>query len=274
LVGRQVAVSAVLTCDTCRHCVRGREEACADFQLLGVHRRGSYAEYCVVPAANLTPLPRGVSLPEGATLAANGGVAAAQLAAGQVEPGANVLVVGAAGSLGSTVAALAAFRGARVIGLDRLGDDPDRLSGLPLAAAVDGGAVDLPARLRAAAGADGIDCIVDNLGIAALWEAYLPALAATGVVVMSGAISQDPVPLAFRSLYLHSQSVIGVRTGNRAHRDALWADVDAGFRPPPGFVHVTSWECSNEAHARIEAGAARGQIVLDVAMAPLRLGSA
>lgn len=263
LIGRRVAVSAVLTCGDCSACAAGREEACPGFSLIGVHRHGSYAELCVVPVANVTPLPDDLTLADGASLAANGGVAAAQLAFGSVGPGTTVLVLGAGGSLGSTVAALAAFRGARVIGLDRLGDDRDLLAGLPLVAAVDGADPLLAEALRDAAGEGGIDCVVDNLGIGALFAAYLPALAPLGRIVMSGAISHEPVPVPFLPFYLHSQSLIGVRTGNRDHRAALWRDVAKGFRPPAAFVHPMSWEHAAQAHAAVEAGRARGQIVLE-----------
>lgn len=268
LVGARVAVSAVLTCRDCRACRRGREEACSNFRLLGVHRAGSYAEFCVVAADNVQRLPSTVSSAEAASLAANGGVAAAQLEAGRVGPGSTVLVLGAAGALGSSVAALAAFRGATVIGIDRLGSDGGRLDGLPLAEAIDGDRADLPevlARTARRVSDDGVDCVVDNLGISSLWHAYLPSLAWTGTVVMSGAINHDPVPVRMLDLYLRSQSLIGVRTGNRAHRDVLWRDVEAGFRPPSAFVHVTPWERVGEAHAAVESGTARGQIVLDVA---------
>ncbi|TQM43797.1 quinone oxidoreductase family protein [Pseudonocardia cypriaca] len=268
LVGSRVAVSAVLTCGNCRACGQGREEACAGFRLVGVHRPGSYAQFCVVPEANVQPVPEDVSLAAAASLAANGGVAAAQLDAGRVGPGSTVLVLGAAGSLGSTLAALAAFRGARVIGVDRLGRDPDRLAGLPLAAMIDGDRPDLAEALRTdvdgVGDVDGIDCVVDNLGITELWNAYLPALAPMGTIVMSGAISHDPVPVPLLTFYLRSQSLIGVRTGNRAQRAALWADVANGFRPPASHLQLLGWDRAAEAHAAVERGEAHGQIVLRV----------
>ncbi|WP_327064266.1 alcohol dehydrogenase catalytic domain-containing protein [Kitasatospora sp. NBC_01250] len=260
LLGARVAVTSALTCGQCRYCAQGREEACPEIRLLGIHRPGSYAEFTVVPAVNVQVIPEGITLAQAASLAVNGGVAAAQLAAGGAGPDTTVLVLGAGGALGSTVAALAAFRGSRVIAVVR---DPGRLAGLPLTAAIDSGTDDLAGRLRSAAGDDGIDCVIDNLGVPALWDAYLPALARATVVVVSGAITDDPVPLRFRQLYLHSHSIVGVRTGNRKHRDNLWAEVSAGFRPPENFIRPTPWDQVVDAHARIEAGRAGGQIVLE-----------
>jgi len=264
LVGRPVAVSAVLSCGQCRACAGGREEACSRFELIGIHRPGSYAQYVVVPAGNVHDLPDSVSFAEGAAVAANGPVARAQLDAGQVGPGSVVLVVGAAGSLGSTAVALAAFRGARVLGVDRLSARPDCLEGLPLAAALDGESSDLQARILNAAGSWGVDCVVDNLGITSLWEQYRPTVADMGRIVVSGSISRDPLPVQLLPFYLRSQSLIGVRTGNRHQMTSMWADVEAGFRPPPSHVSSMSWFDVAQAHGQVETGTARGQTVLAV----------
>lgn len=265
LLGQRVAVSAVVSCGRCRACQRGHEEACAQFRLVGVHLPGCYAEYIVVPVANLSAVPAEVSLAEAASVAANGGVARAQLEAGQVDSGSVVLIVGAAGSLGSTAAALASWRGARVVGMDRLATNPHALDGLPLAARVDGEAPDLQDQLAAAAGPEGFDCIVDNLGLTDLWNAYRPALGTLGRIVVSGAINHDPLPMRLLPFYLHSQSLIGVRTGNRAQIAGIWQDVREGFRPPGSHLHRLPWADVAEAHRRVEAGTAGGQAVLEVA---------
>ena len=262
--GTRVAVSAVLSCGVCRACVAGHEEACATFGLIGVHRQGSYAEYVVAPAGNVHPLPDDVDVVSAAAIAANGPVARAQLDAGKVGPDSTVLVIGAGGALGSMAATMAAWRGARVIGMDRLTDRPDRLGGLPLAATVDGEAADPAQLIAAAAGSWGLDCVIDNLGLPAVWEAYRPAVADMGRIVVSGAINQDPLPMRLLPFYLRSQSLIGVRTGNRAQMAAVWRDVHDGFRPPREHLQRMPFADVSAAHARVEAGTAHGQIVLEM----------
>ena len=198
-----------------------REEACSSFRLIGVHRQGSYAHYCVAPQENVSPLPDGVSSCQAAALAGNGPVARAQLDAAQAGPGSTVLVIGAAGSLGATVAALAAFRGAEVIGVDRLTVKPGCLDGLPLRAALDGDAGALAEAVREITGGWGADCVIDNLGIPAVWDGYADALADMGRIVVSGAVSFEPLPVRLSRFYLRSQSLIGVRTGNRAASESV-----------------------------------------------------
>ncbi|MGW2816048.1 quinone oxidoreductase family protein [Streptomyces sp. NPDC001415] len=264
LIGRRVAVSAVLSCGSCRACRALREEACSSFALIGVHRQGSYAHSCVAPQTNVSLLPDDVPFTQAAALAGNGPVARAQLDAGLVGPGSNVLVIGAAGSLGATAASLAGFRGAHVIGVDRLAVKPGCLDGLPLRAALDGDAEDLAGAIREVTGEWGVDCVIDNLGIPAVWHKYRETLADMGRIVVSGAISHEPIPLPLLPFYLHSQSLIGVRTGNRTEIAALWRDVADGFRIPERFVDPMPWESVGDAHRAVEAGVSRGQAVLEV----------
>lgn len=262
--GMRVAVSAVLSCGECRACARGHEEACATFGLIGVHRQGSYAEFVIAPAGNVHRLLDDVDVVSAAAIAANGPVARAQLDAGQVGRGSTVLVIGAGGALGSTAATMAAWRGARVIGVDRLADRADRLDGLPLVAAVDGDAADLRQLIASAAGSWGVDCVIDNLGLPKVWEAYRPAVADMGRIVVSGAINHDALPMRLLPFYLRSQSLIGVRTGNRAQMTAVWRDVRDGFRPSSGHVQRLPFADVATAHARVEAGTAHGQIILEM----------
>jgi NADPH:quinone reductase-like Zn-dependent oxidoreductase len=264
LAGQRVAVSAVLTCGQCRACDRGRDEACDSFGLLGVHRPGSYAEYVVVSARNVYVLPDDVSFTDAAAIAANGPVARAQLDAGDVGQDSVVLVIGAGGSLGSTAACLAAHRGGRVIGVDRLSVHPSSLDGLPLAASIDGDSPTLTEDIRQAAGTWGIDCVIDNIGMPAVWEAYRPSVADLGRIIVAGAINHDPLPVRLLPFYLRSQSLIGVRTGNRSQVVAMWRDVRDGYRPPQSHVHVVPWQDAVAAHRRVEEGVANGQTVLQV----------
>ena len=103
---------------------------------------------------------------------------------------------------------------------------------------------------------------MDNLGLPRLWPRYQPALAATGRVVVSGALEETPVPVGFRPLYLRNHAIIGVRTGNRADIAGLWADVRAGFRLVPALVSTMPLAQAAAAHRTVEAGRHRGQIVL------------
>ncbi|MGV1050321.1 MAG: alcohol dehydrogenase catalytic domain-containing protein, partial [Solirubrobacterales bacterium] len=119
LLGRRVACSATQTCGECEACESGHEERCAELSLLGVHRRGSYAELAVVAAAIVHPIPDDLPMAEAAAMAADGPIALTQLDVAGAGEGSGLLVTGVTGALGSTLAALGGRLGAAVLGLSR-----------------------------------------------------------------------------------------------------------------------------------------------------------
>jgi threonine dehydrogenase-like Zn-dependent dehydrogenase len=99
LLGRLVAVNPLSPDGTCRLCQAGLTNLCPNRSLVGIHSPGGFAEYTLVPAANVYPLPDGVEARTGALAEplANG-VHAARLglADGPVE---HAVVIGA-GTIG------------------------------------------------------------------------------------------------------------------------------------------------------------------------------
>ena len=66
--GTRVAIEALEGCGVCYHCARGRYNLCQDWHHIGLTRAGALAEFVVVPAASLFPLPDAVSLENAAFL--------------------------------------------------------------------------------------------------------------------------------------------------------------------------------------------------------------
>ena len=59
--GDRVLVQPGLYCTACEFCRAGEQSLCATFRIVGEHVPGTFAEYVVVPARNLFPIPRGLS---------------------------------------------------------------------------------------------------------------------------------------------------------------------------------------------------------------------
>jgi NADPH:quinone reductase-like Zn-dependent oxidoreductase len=93
------------------------------FGLTDWYRDGTLAEYAVVEARNLAPLPGNVDFTVGASLPISGLTAWQGLFDhGRLQAGQSVLVHGAAGAVGSMVTQLAREAGAYVIGTGRAAD--------------------------------------------------------------------------------------------------------------------------------------------------------
>jgi D-arabinose 1-dehydrogenase-like Zn-dependent alcohol dehydrogenase len=264
LRGKRVAVSGVIVCGRCRPCRTGHDEVCDAFEMIGIHRPGSYAEYVTVPAASLYDIPDAIAAPVGASMAAVGPVAHAQLEAAQLDRGQWVLVPGAAGALGSMLVAQALWRGLRVIAVERSGINAVPLQELGVDAVLDGGSDLLAPQVESLTAGEGVSAVVDNLALPELFNNYFPALAPLATVVISGSVAAAPLALDARSLYLNGQRVVGVRTGNHRQIYEFWQDVAAGFTIPDELVHTFPLERAGEAHASLEENAKPGNYALTV----------
>ena len=116
--GDRVLIPAVLSCGTCRYCRRGRENICDNLVMLGNNMDGAYAEFVVVPAAQLIAVPASIPLERASIIAdAVSTPYHAVKHRGRVQPGDIVAVVGC-GGVGLNVVQCATLAGARVIAID------------------------------------------------------------------------------------------------------------------------------------------------------------
>ena len=117
-VGTRVSIHPVFACNTCDRCLAQRPHICRDRKVLGMDVHGTFAEYVVIPCANLVPVPDGVS-DEFAAIATDA-IATAFHASrrGLVGPGRRVVVCGV-GGLGLQAVGIARALGAdEVIAVD------------------------------------------------------------------------------------------------------------------------------------------------------------
>ncbi|MDX3452601.1 zinc-binding dehydrogenase [Streptomyces sp. ME02-8801-2C] len=229
-VGDRVAVLPGVACGTCAYCADGREEVCDALTVIGTHRPGAYAQYCVVPAGNVHKVPDGIPAAMAASLALLGAVAANQMAQAGLRPGHWVLVQGASSALGSTTAAYAQHLGAKIISTSRSAEKRAAMAAAGADLVLDTYAPDFVDRVREATGGRGVDIAVDNLGDPAVWNATIDSLARGGAVVTSGAFLGGQVEINLRRVYSDCHRIIGVRTGNPAAVAELWTQVQNGFR--------------------------------------------
>lgn len=264
-VGRRVAVSNGTGCGHCEACTQGVQHECVDLQMLGVHKRGSYAEFAVAPTVNLTEIPEGIGMAEAAALAATGPIATMQLNVAGVRAAGTVLVPGASGALSSLLISLMRWLGLHPIGLSRRPDRPDlRVLGIPI---LDSTRDDLSAAILTLSGERGLDGAIDNVASPAVFDRYLPALSRGAIVVISGALTDTGLPVLSVPavpFYLRSLSLIGLRSPDQDAVKGFWDYVRQGFRLPDGLITVFDHRKAADAHRMVEAGNNVGHTILQV----------
>ncbi|MFE5736207.1 L-threonine 3-dehydrogenase [Streptomyces celluloflavus] len=110
--GQLVSGEGHLTCGDCVHCRHGDRHLCLNAQGLGVHRDGAFAEYVVLPAANVWQHQPGIPLDVATVFDAFGNAVHAAETFDVCHR--SVLVTGA-GPIGAMAAAVAVHRGARLV---------------------------------------------------------------------------------------------------------------------------------------------------------------
>lgn len=118
-IGQRVSGEGHIVCGICRNCRAGKRHNCRDVKGVGVNRPGAFAEYLVLPAENVVPLPDDISDDLGAILDPLGNATHCALTYDVV--GEDVLITGA-GPIGIMAASILKFIGARLtdINEDRL----------------------------------------------------------------------------------------------------------------------------------------------------------
>jgi 2-desacetyl-2-hydroxyethyl bacteriochlorophyllide A dehydrogenase len=180
--GRLVTVNPLVTCGQCRMCRLGQRQLCAFRKIIGVDYPGSYANYVSVPftACHIIKNPVLGALVEPLACA----VRATSLA--QVEVGDSVMVIGA-GTIGLMAARLIEDRGAsRCVVVDT---NPARLhwaSNWGATSVLDPKTDDVASFVKDSTSGEGMDSVVDAVGLGATRAQGLACVRRGGRVVLIG----------------------------------------------------------------------------------------
>ena len=232
---------------------------------------GGYAEYAVAPAAHCLPVPgdlpldRAACLPETTFTTWSNLVMRAGLRAGET-----LLVHGGSSGIGTTAIQLGRLLGARVVVTAGSDEKCRACEALGAEMAVNYREADF---VEAARGIGGADVILDMVG-----GDYIPrnlrCLREDGRLVQIAFLQGPKAELNLAPLMVRRQTITGstlrpqsVEAKARIAaelRERLWPHVAAG-RLRPGMDRAFPLEAAAEAHARMEASAHIGKIVLNVA---------
>jgi NADPH:quinone reductase-like Zn-dependent oxidoreductase len=232
-------------------------------QLLGVHTWGGYAECVKVPARATHLIPDGLDFLTAVVLARHAPLAFSQLRdRAQVKPGEWVLVMGAAGGLGSAAVQAAKYLGANVIAAAGSDARVDAAIKLGADAGVNYWAQDLATEVRRITNGAGVNVVLENIGHPELFPKAFAALAFAGRLVTAGAHAGGLVPLDVKHLYLNRITIIGDPRDNQENFE-LSLRVAAEGRLTALIDRVLPLSQAAHAHELVEAREGLGKILLD-----------
>jgi NADPH:quinone reductase-like Zn-dependent oxidoreductase len=214
--GDEVMLHPGVSCGHCIDCLRGQDNMCAEYDILGYRRDGGYAELVAAPGVNVIPKPEGLSFEEAAALPLVTVTAWHMLSTRtQVQPGETVLIHAAGSGVGSIGIQIAKLRGARVIAT--AGSDEKLQKALELGAdeVVNYTHVDWPKEVRRLTGKAGVDVVFEHTG-AETWPGSLQSLRKNGRLVTCGATSGYDARTDIRQVFYRHLSLLGSFMGSKA----------------------------------------------------------
>jgi NADPH:quinone reductase-like Zn-dependent oxidoreductase len=261
--GERVVINSNLSCGHCEYCIAGQQNRCKNWGLLGETRRGTYAQYVVVPASNIYPIPEGFDDQTAAAAALAYHTAWHSLITrGELRPGESVLVVGSSGGVNSASIQIAKFSGATVYAL---GSNAEKLA---LAESL--GADFLIDRSKEEnwsktvyqlTGKQGVDVVVDNVG--ETFPLSFRAAKKGGRILTVGNTTGPKIEIDNRYIFGKHLSLLGSTMGTDRDFATVMDLVFSGKLKPVLDRSYPLWE-AKAALARLERGEQLGKITLEI----------
>ena len=180
---------------------------------------GGFAQECVVTADRLSPLPPGMDFETGAAFFLTYGTSLHALKdCGQLKRGETLVVLGAAGGVGSSAIEIGKAMGAKVIAAASGEEKLTFCKQLGADETIDYEKSDLRQRILDLTGGNGADVVYDPVG-GGYTEAALRATAWRGRLLVIGFAAGAIPELKLNVVLLKERSVIGVYWGDWTQRD-------------------------------------------------------
>lgn len=261
--GQRVVINANLSCGHCPDCLAGWDNRCRSWRLLGETVRGTLAEYVVVPATNLLPLPEGFS-PRAAAAAGLVFHTAwhSLVTRAGLQPGETVLIVGASGGVNTASIQIARLAGATVF---VVGSNRQKLE-----LAEELGATYLIDRsqdenwsktIYNLTDRQGVDVVVDNVG--ATFPHSFRAARKGGRILTVGNTGGAKFEIDNRFIFGKHLSILGSTMGTHRDFSKVMGLIFTG-RLRPVLDQDFPISEARQAQERLETGAQLGKITLSI----------
>jgi NADPH:quinone reductase-like Zn-dependent oxidoreductase len=231
--------------------------------VIGEHGDGTNAELIAVPAANVHPIPDGLSFEEAAAFPLVFETAYRMLVTrAGLREGEWVLAWGVGGGVSTAALAIAKALGAHVLVTSSNEVKLERARELGADATVNHATGDVKAAVQEATDGHGIDVVVESVG-EATWATSLQVAAPGGRITVCGATSGPNPPAALHRIWWKQLSILGSTMGTGEDFAGAYELVASG-RALPVVDSVLPLEEIRAAHERLEAGEQLGKIVLTI----------
>jgi NADPH:quinone reductase-like Zn-dependent oxidoreductase len=262
-VGQKVVLAPLVSCGKCPACISGLDNYCRQATNLGYMIDGGCSEFVRAPEVNCLPYPENLNWEEAAAIPLVFQTAWHMLITrAELEPGEDVLILGAGSGVGSAAIQIAKFIGARVI--TTAGSEGKLAKARELGAdhVINHKTQKIRDEVRRITNKRGVDVVFEHVGTAT-WEDSLASLAPAGRLVTCGATTGYDAKVDLRFLFSRQLSLLGSYMGTKSELHTVMKLVAAG-KLKPVVDRVFPLAEAAAAHAYLESSSQFGKVVLCV----------
>ncbi|HEX3559184.1 MAG TPA: zinc-binding dehydrogenase [Pyrinomonadaceae bacterium] len=261
--GEEVLLQPGVSCGHCRECLRGADNLCPQYDILGYRCDGGYAELVAAPGVNVFAKPKDLSWAEAAALPLTLLTAWHMLVTrANVQPGEDVLVHAAGSGVGSIGIQVARLRGARVIATASTEEKLEKARALGADEVVNYTHADWPKEVRRLTSKQGVDVVFEHTG-AATWPGSIKSLKSGGRLVTCGATSGYDAPTDLRQVFYRHLNLLGSMMGSKAELLDAMKFVERG-QIRAVIDRTLPLDAARRAHELMDDRAQFGKLVLEI----------
>ena len=214
--GDRVLLSPGISCGQCEMCFQGLDSACRSYTLYGLMVDGGYAEYVRAAEMNVIPIPGDLDFDEAAAVPLVFVTAWHMLfTRAALQPGEDVLVIGAGSGVGMAATQICKLVGARVIATAGADWKLEKARELGADELINHSKQSIAEEVKRITGKRGVDVVFEHVG-AAVWEDCFESLATYGRLVTCGTTTGPDVKLNLQILYGRQRSILGSFMGSKS----------------------------------------------------------
>lgn len=263
-VGQKVVIEPGYSSGDSAHDREGNDHLSEDYSIRGEHSDGLCAEYVVIDASYVFPLPEGLDPVQAAAMPLVFLTAWGMLITrAKLQAGETVLVLGGASGVGSAAIQIAKDLGARVIAT--AGSEAKRSLSRELGAdeVLDHRQEDWGKEVKKLTNGRGVDVVFEHVG-PATWSTSMRCMARNGRLVTCGATTGPKVSVVLPHLFIKNLSLLGSTMGPRGSLKTIFDKAAKGVFKPVVDRTLPLSEI-REAHRALEGREVVGKIVLTLA---------
>jgi L-iditol 2-dehydrogenase len=234
---RVVQETCAWICGECERCKSGEHHLCARKKVFGIKSDGGFAEFVRVPARVLHRVPDTVSIEEAAMTEPACVVLHAMLEKGRVDPGDEVLIMGA-GTIGLLALQIAKMAGAKRIFVAELNEKKREMAKQLGGVVLDAVKMDAAAEVIRFTGGNGADVVVECTGAEPAIVSGLNAVRRLGRFVAIGLTGRPEISIPWDDLVFRSPDIhFSLSSTHRSWERVLAALADGHLDFKPLITH-------------------------------------